>query len=218
MGDPKQRRREWLRGSRLYLVTDARPSGGDFEGLLRSALQGGVNVVQLRDKDAAHNEIVRAARVFRRLCDAYDALLIVNDAPELAMACGADGVHIGQDDVSIEQARSVVGDELLIGVSTHSPAQVDAVAGADYFAVGPVYATPTKPDYEPVGLELVRYAAQHATVPFFAIGGIDAANVVEVAAAGAQRVAVVRAIRDADDPGVVARSLAAALTDQALKV
>jgi thiamine-phosphate pyrophosphorylase len=211
MPDPGERRREWLERARLYLVTDARPTGGDFEGLLREALRNGVDIVQLRDKQAANAEIVRAARVFRRLCDAYDALLIVNDRPELAIACGADGVHVGQDDREIAEVRALVGDELLIGLSTHSPAQVDAALGVDYFAVGPVYATPTKPDYEPVGLELVRWAAQHATVPFFAIGGIDPGNVSEVAAAGARRVAVVRAIRDSDDPGGAARALVAGL-------
>lgn len=219
MNDLGERRRDRLERSRLYLVTDIPPAGGDLEALLREALCNGVGVVQLRDKQATQAEIVRAARVFRRLCDAHDALLIVNDRPELAIACGADGVHVGQNDRTVEQARELVGDELLIGLSTHSPEQVDAVAGADYFAVGPVYATPTKPDYAPVGLELVRYAAQHASVPFFAIGGIDAGNVAAVAAAGAQRVAVVRAIRDADDPGAAARSLASALgADAAVEV
>jgi thiamine-phosphate pyrophosphorylase len=201
------RRRDWLRRARLYLVCEARPGGRDPEELLRPALQAGVDVVQLREKDGDEREIVRAGRIFRRLCDAYDALFIVNDRPELAIACGADGVHIGQDDPDPAEVRRLVGQDFLIGLSTHSPTQVDAAHAVDYISVGPVHATPTKPDYEEVGTELVRYAAEHARVPFFAIGGIDAANVREVVVAGAERVAVVRAIRDAADPGAATRAI-----------
>ena len=204
---PAQRRREWLRRARLYLVCEARPRGRDPEELLRPVLQGGVDVVQLREKDADDADIVRAGRVFRRLCDAYDALFIVNDRPELAIACAADGVHVGQADAPPAEVRRMVGSDMLIGLSTHSPQEVDAVSGVDYFCVGPVYPTPTKPDYEPVGLDLVRHAAGRADPPFFAIGGIDPANVREVVQAGAERVAVVRAIRDAAEPGVAARAL-----------
>jgi len=206
------RRREWLRRARLYLVCEARPGGRDPEALLRPALQAGVDVVQLREKHADDGDIVRAGRVFRRLCDAYDALFIVNDRPEVAMACAADGVHVGQDDPPPAQVRRMVGEDALIGLSTHSADQVDAVSAVavsevDYFCVGPVYATPTKPDYEPVGLDLVRYAAERAAVPYFAIGGIDPGNVGEVVHAGAERVVVVRAICDAGDPGAAARAL-----------
>jgi thiamine-phosphate pyrophosphorylase len=200
-------RHDWLRSARLYLVCDARPGGRDPEELLRPALQGGVDVVQLREKSAADAEIVRAGRVFRRLCDAYDALFIVNDRPELAVACGADGLHLGQHDADPAQARRLLGPDALIGLSTHSRAQVDGARDADYIAVGPVYATPTKPEYEPVGTDLVRYAAERAHPPFFAIGGISQDNVEEVVAAGAERVAVVRAIRDSEDPAGVARML-----------
>jgi thiamine-phosphate pyrophosphorylase len=209
--DVTARRRDWLRRARLYLVTEAKPGGRAPEELLRPALQAGVDIVQLREKSGSDHVVVRAGRVFRRLCDAYDALFIVNDRPDLAIACGADGVHLGQDDGYVAAARRAVGDDLLIGLSTHSRAQVDAVEGADYFAVGPVFATPTKPDYPPVGTALVEYAAAHARVPFFAIGGIDAGNVAEVVAAGADRVAVVRAIRDAADPGAAAQALLAQL-------
>jgi thiamine-phosphate pyrophosphorylase len=202
-----QRRRAWLRDARLYLVVEARPGGSDPEELLRAALQGGVDVVQLREKSGDQHAVVRAGRVFRRLCDAYDALFIVNDRPDLAIACAADGVHLGQHDGAAAAARRLVGDDLLIGLSTHSPDQVDGATEADYIAVGPVYATPTKPEYPPVGTELVSYAAAHAHVPFFAIGGIDPGNAAEVVAAGAERVAVVRAIRDAPDPGEAARML-----------
>ncbi len=205
--DLATRRRDWVSRARLYLVCEARPGGRAPEQLLRPALQAGVDVVQLREKDGDEREIVGAGRIFRRLCDAYDALFIVNDRPELAIACGADGVHIGQDDPDPAEVRRLVGQDFLIGLSTHSPAQVDATHAADYISVGPVYATPTKPDYPAVGTELVRYAAQHARVPFFAIGGIDADNVAEVVGAGAERVAVVRAIRDAEDPATAAHAI-----------
>jgi thiamine-phosphate pyrophosphorylase len=200
------RRRDWLGRARLYLVTDSL-ADEDLEGFLRAALQGGTDVVQLRDKSADPNAIVRAGRVFRRLCDAYDALFVVNDRPDLAVACAADGVHLGQDDGGVTAARRLVGEDLLIGLSTHSRDQIDAAGAVDYIAVGPVNATPTKPEYPPVGLELVRYAAEHARVPFFAIGGIDAENAGAVMEAGADRIAVVRAIRNADDPGAAARLL-----------
>lgn len=204
-----QRRREWLGRSRLYLVCDMRPGDREPEELLRPALQGGVDIVQLREKHAEDRDIVRAGRVFRRLCDAYDALFIVNDRPELALACGADGVHLGQEDADPMQVRRMIGADALIGLSTHSPEQVDAATGVDYIGVGPVNATPTKPDYPPVGPELVTYAARHARVPFFAIGGIDAGTVEAAVDAGAERVAVVRAIRDAADPAEAAQTLRA---------
>jgi thiamine-phosphate pyrophosphorylase len=209
-----ERRRAWLERSRLYLVCEARPGGHDPEEVLRPALQAGVDVVQLRDKSGDDREIVEAGRVFRRLCDAYDALFLVNDQAELAIACAADGVHLGQDDASPEDVRRVIGQDALVGLSTHSAEQVDAAHGVDYIAVGPVYRTPTKPEYEPVGLELVRHAAERAPVPFFAIGGIDAGNVDEVLDAGASRIAVVRAIQDADDPGEAAAALRARIEDK----
>jgi thiamine-phosphate pyrophosphorylase len=202
-----QRRRAWLAQARLYFVLDARPGGLDPEEILRPALQSGVDVVQLREKSGDQRAIVRAGRIFRRLCDAYDALFIVNDRPDLAIACAADGVHLGQDDGQASAARRLVGDDLVIGLSTHSPEQIDGARDVDYIAVGPVYATPTKAEYAPVGTELVAYAAERARVPFFAIGGIDPDNVAEVVAAGAERVAVVRAIRDAADPAGAARAL-----------
>jgi thiamine-phosphate pyrophosphorylase len=206
-----ERRRAWLERAQLYLVCDARPGGQEPEEVLRPALQAGVDVVQLREKSPDDRDVVEAGRVFRRLCDAYDALFIVNDQAELAIACAADGVHLGQDDASPEEVRRLVGQDALIGVSTHTPEQVEAAHDADYIAVGPVYRTPTKPEYEPVGLELVRYTADRATPPFFAIGGIDAGNVDEVLDAGASRIAVVRAIRDAADPGEATRELRARL-------
>jgi thiamine-phosphate pyrophosphorylase len=200
------RRRERLRRARLYLVIESEPA----ERVLPAALEGGVDVVQLREKSAADELVVEAGRRLRALCDEHDVLLIVNDRPELALACGADGVHLGQDDEPLESARELVGPDLLIGISTHSPEQIDAALSspADYLGVGPVYATPTKPGREPVGLELVRHAAHHAGAkPWFAIGGVDSGNAAAVAAAGASRIAVVRALRDAGDPRAAATAL-----------
>jgi thiamine-phosphate pyrophosphorylase len=194
-----QRRRERLRRAQLYLVIEAEPA----ERVVAAALEGGVDVVQLREKSAPDESIVATGRRLRALCDYHDALLIVNDRADLAVACGADGVHVGQDDEPLESARETVGDELIVGISTHSPEQIEAALGstADYLGVGPVYGTPTKPGVEPVGLELVRYAAAHAEAkPWFAIGGIDQDNAPAVTHAGATRIAVVRAIRDAANP------------------
>jgi thiamine-phosphate pyrophosphorylase len=209
-----ERRRVWLERSRLYLICDTRPGGDEPEDVLRPALQAGVDIVQLRDKTAEDREIVEAGRIFRRLCDAYDALFIVNDSAELAIACSADGVHIGQGDSSPDEVRRVVGPDALIGRSTHSREEVGSAGDVDYIAVGPVYETPTKPDYSPVGLDLVHWAAEHARIPFFAIGGIDATKVDDVLAAGAGRIAVVRAIRDAIDPGEAARELKARISEK----
>jgi thiamine-phosphate pyrophosphorylase len=204
---------ERLRAARLYLVLERSVRELPARQLVEAALAGGVDIVQLRDKDAADDEIVSAGLDLGELCRARGALFFVNDRPDLALECGADGVHIGQEDASVEDARARVGDRLAIGVSTHSPEQVAAAeaSSADYFAVGPVHETPTKPGRPAVGLELVRHAAAVASKPWFAIGGIDPGNASEVAAAGARRVAVVRAIRDAEDPEAAARALRAAL-------
>jgi thiamine-phosphate pyrophosphorylase len=210
-----ERRRERLRRAHLYLVIGTADCGlRTADDVVAAALRGGVDLVQLRDKDGSDEAIVEAGLRFRRLCDEHGALFVVNDRPDLALACGADAVHVGQDDGQIEAVRHTVGPDVLIGVSTHSPEQADAAlrSDVDYFAVGPVHATPTKPGRPAVGLELVRYAAAHAGErPFFAIGGIDPGNVAEVAAAGAERVAVVRAIRDAANPRAVAAELRAAV-------
>jgi thiamine-phosphate pyrophosphorylase len=207
MSVPEERRGR-LRAARLYLVIDAQPAAR----VVAEALDGGVDIVQLREKSAPDAEIVAAGRHLRALCDEQGALLILNDRPDLALECGADGVHVGQDDEPLHKVRELVGADLVIGLSTHSPEQVEAGLGsiADYLGVGPVHATPTKPGREPVGLELVRYAAAHgAAKPWFAIGGIDASNAPAVAEAGASRIAVVRAIRDADDPRAAAAALRA---------
>jgi thiamine-phosphate pyrophosphorylase len=205
-----------LAEARLYFVTDA----GSDEYALREALAGGVDVLQLREKDAPDEEVLAAAATFRAVCEEHGALFFVNDRADLAIAAGADGVHLGQADEPVDRVRERLGRELLIGLSTHSSEQLAAAleTDADYVCVGPVYATPTKPDYPAVGLELVRYAAQVVDRPWFAIGGIDGTNVAEVAAAGAPRVAVVRAIRDAPEPRVAAAGLRTALEETPTRV
>jgi thiamine-phosphate pyrophosphorylase len=202
-------RRERLRTARLYFCCDARPGGEDPEPLLRAALNGGVDIVQLREKSLPQREIERAALTFRRLCDTYSALFIVNDDPGLARACDADGVHVGQEDMPVEEVREAVGPDAIVGLSTHSEEQMAASAGqpVDYISAGPIWETPTKQGRPAVGLELIEHAAAEAPHPFFAIGGIDPSNAAQVVGAGARRLCVVRAIRDAADPTAVAEQL-----------
>jgi thiamine-phosphate pyrophosphorylase len=200
-----------LRHARLYLVCDARPGGRALAPFLDAVLAAGVDIVQLRDKTADDAALRRAAAEFRAATAAHGALFILNDRPALAADVGADGVHVGQDDMPVARARELVGPDRIIGLSTHSPAQVDAAAGVDYIACGPVHATPTKPGRPAVGLALVAHAAAHARHPWFAIGGIDPENVGAVLTAGARRVVVVRAIADAADPAAATNALATAL-------
>jgi thiamine-phosphate pyrophosphorylase len=200
-------RRARLRQARLYLVCGARPGGRKLPDVLSAALAGGVDIVQLREKQMDDDALTAVAQEALALCARAGALLIVNDRPGVALAAGADGVHVGQDDMPLAEVRGLVGGDLLIGLSTHAPAEVDAAGQADYIGVGPVHATPTKPGRPAVGLDLVRYAARHAPTPFFAIGGIDAGNIGAVVNAGATRVAVVRAIAEAADPELAARAL-----------
>jgi thiamine-phosphate pyrophosphorylase len=207
-----------LERARLYFVCDARPNGQDPAPLLEAALRGGADLIQLREKaPRCAEEVVSLAEPFRRAASAHDALFILNDWPELVSECGADGVHVGQDDAPVAEARRAAGPGALVGLSTHSQDEVDAACAAegdarpDQISVGPVWETPTKEGRPPTGLGLIAHAAANATVPWFAIGGIDASNVAEVVAAGARRVVVVRAIRDAPDPEAAARELRAAL-------
>lgn len=188
----------------LYLVCGDQP-----DEFLQAALRGGVDMVQLRMKDAGAQEILAAASRFATICRAHRVPFILNDRPDLVESAGADGVHVGQDDIPVPDARRLVGPERIVGLSTHTEQEVDSASGVDYIAVGPVYATPTKPGRPAVGLELVRYAASRATVPFFAIGGLDVGNVPAVRAAGASRIAVVRAITEATNPESAARELRA---------
>ncbi len=192
-------RRSALDRARLYLICDI--------GQIDRAPLEEIDVLQLRDKHASPAELLAAAKLASRRCALHGVLFVVNDHPQLARESGADGVHLGQDDTAVFVARMILGEDPLIGLSTHTPEQVDAADGADYIGVGPVHPTPTKPGRPAVGPELVAYAAAHARVPFFAIGGIDPANVASVRAAGARRIAVVRAISEAPDPAAAARAL-----------
>jgi thiamine-phosphate pyrophosphorylase len=205
-------RRERLAQARLYLVAD----GGMEDAALDAALAGGVDMVQLRDPALDDDALLARAAAWRALCDRRGALLWIDDRPDLARQAGADGVHVGQDDMSVAAAREAGGPELLVGLSTHSPEQLEAgiEAGADQLSVGPVWETPTKPGRPATGLEYVRAAAAlRPPQPWFAIGGIDGGNVDDVAAAGAERVVVVRAIREAADPGAAAAFLRAGLEE-----
>jgi thiamine-phosphate pyrophosphorylase len=202
-------RRQRLRWARLYFVCEARPGGQDPEAMLNAAMAAGAGMIELRDREHPRAVIERSGRTFRRLANTYSALFIVNDDPHLAEELRADGVHLGQDDMDPVEARGIVGPDAIIGLSTHSREQIEAAAGkpVDYISVGPIWETPTKEGRPATGLELIRTAAEIARRPWFAIGGIDTDNVGEVVGAGAERICVVRAIRDAPDPRTAASAL-----------
>jgi len=212
--DPRAERRARLACARLYLVCPERGAAGaeeprELERLVREAATGGVDVVQLREKHLPDEQLAALASALRGPCERAGALLIVNDRPHVALRAGADGVHVGQDDMPVAEARELVGPDMLIGLSTHARAEIDArdAAQADYIGVGPVHETPTKPGRPAVGIELVRYAAGHARRPFFAIGGLHARNLAPVLEAGARRAVVLRAIAAASDPQAASREL-----------
>lgn len=186
--------------SRLYLVTGARP---DLTEFLEAAVAGGVDAVQVREKELDDRLLIGALEEARETTRRLGVPLVVNDRPDLAILVEADCVHVGQDDLPVAAVRRL---GVPVGLSTHAPEEIDRGA-ADYLGVGPVFATPTKAGRPAVGLDLVRYAAQHALVPWFAIGGIDSSNVDAVVGAGATRIAVVRAIGDSPDPEEAARVL-----------
>ncbi|CAN7451679.1 thiamine phosphate synthase [Arthrobacter sp. LjRoot14] len=222
-----------LTDARLYLCTDARTERGDFADFVDAAYAGGVDIIQLRDKGLEAAEELELLEVLEAAARRHGRLWSVNDRADIASLSGAPVLHVGQKDLPLASARKFLGGEAVIGLSTHSPGQIDAAiaasgaaGGLDYFCVGPVWATPTKPGRAAVGLDLVRYAAEATgkttgsaagagvdgpALPWFAIGGIDLGNVERVAAAGAERIVVVRAITEADDPAAAARSLLAAL-------
>src|SRR4051794_13710688 len=193
-------RRERLRQARLYFVTDALDAGPGLRELLRAALAGGADMLQMRDKEAADHDLLRASEVFRAACREAGALFWLNDRPDLVERAGADGVHVGQDDPPVARVAAELGPDVLVGVSTHTPGQLDAAleSDVDQLSVGPVYATPTKEGRPAAGLDYVRYAAEHADDrPWFAIGGIDAATIGQVTAAGARRGGGGRGLRGA---------------------
>jgi thiamine-phosphate pyrophosphorylase len=201
-----------LADARLYLCTGLRPDLAEFAD---AALAGGVDVVQLREKHLEARAELAALEVLAEVCARHGALLSVNDRADVALAAGADVLHLGQDDLPVTWARRIVGDEVVVGRSTHDEAQAKAAAGedgVDYFCTGPCWPTPTKPGRPAPGLDLVRATAAAAqTRPWFAIGGIDEARLGEVLAAGASRVVVGRAVTEAADPQTAASRLAAAL-------
>ncbi|MEV5962539.1 thiamine phosphate synthase [Kribbella sp. NPDC051952] len=197
-----------LNDARLYLCTDAREKQGDLEQFLDAALTGGVDIVQLRQKEMEAADELAALEVFAAVCKRHGKLLAVNDRADIAFAAGADVLHLGQRDLPVHAARAITGPQPIIGRSTHTFSQVNAVVtekGSDYFCVGPTWETPTKPGRQAAGLELVSYAAsRQQSKPWFAIGGIDLERLDQVIDAGADRVVVVRAITDADDPAAAA--------------
>ncbi|MCS7225701.1 MAG: thiamine phosphate synthase [Gloeomargarita sp. SKYB31] len=197
-----QERRRQLEQAYLYLIT---MPGPQLLEIVESALQAGLSLVQYRDKDAPDGQRYDIAKQLCELCHRYGALFIVNDRVDIALAVGADGVHLGQQDLPLPVARRLLGPERLLGCSTTNPSELQRAidGGADYIGVGPVYATPTKAGKPPAGWDYVAYAARTWTKPWFAIGGIDLDNCGDVLAAGAQRVAVVRAIMTAANPGDV---------------
>ncbi|SDX07305.1 thiamine-phosphate pyrophosphorylase [Amycolatopsis xylanica] len=200
--------RKRLDDARLYLCTASRP---DLASFVDAALAGGVDIVQLRDKSLEAREELAALEIIAEACARHGALLSVNDRADIALAAGADVLHLGQDDLPVPAARRILGDDVVIGRSTHSVAQASAAAsedGSDYFCTGPCWPTPTKPGRPAPGLDLVRATAASAPArPWFAIGGIDLDRLPEVLAAGATRVVVVRAITEASDPEFAARAL-----------
>lgn len=184
-------------------------NGKDVADVVRAAIRGGADVIQLRDKHATDAELLKIAKRLLAVTRTGGVPLIINDRLSVARDSGAEGVHLGQDDASYSKARATLGSAAIIGRSTHTPEQALAAEeeGFDYIGVGPVFGTPTKPDYKPVGLELVGYASRHIHIPFVAIGGIDTTNVKSVRQAGAKTVAVVRAVMAASDPERAASEL-----------
>jgi thiamine-phosphate pyrophosphorylase len=199
-------RRQILARAALYLVTSPVPN---LIQRVEMALQGGLKLVQYRDKNGEDRDRLANAQQLRQICDRYGALLIINDRIDLAVAVDADGIHLGQQDLPIALARRVLGANKIIGQSTTNPDEMrrSIEQGADYIGVGPVHETPTKAGKAAAGLDYVKYAAQHASIPWFAIGGIEPRNLAEVMAAGASRVAVVRSIMEAEHPTVAVQHL-----------
>lgn len=193
-----------LEKRKLYLVTNSDKFNSDDEFLDRVALalKSGVDIIQLREKTRPAREIIELGKRIRELSSSFGALFIVNDRIDIAQIVKADGVHLGQDDISYKAAREFLGDEAIIGISTHCPNDAKRAMedGADYIGVGPVFKTPTKPGRVPVGLEYVKWASENVNIPFFAIGSIEPDNIDEVINAGATRIAVVRAIMNSENP------------------
>lgn len=199
-------RRAALGRARLYLCTADRPDLGEF---VAAVCRAGVDIVQLRDKTLPDRALLERATAARAAAHAAGALFVLNDRPDLAVACAADGVHVGQDDVPAAVARTIVGPDRLVGLSTHAPDELAASASepVDYVSAGPVEPTPTKPGRPGTGLGYIRLAAERSPHPFFVTGGVSSTTLPAIAAAGATRFVVVRALTDAADPAAVAAEL-----------
>ncbi len=196
-------RKKLLKKPGIYLIADRDTlNGKDIASVVSKSLDAGADIVQLRDKTATNEEFLEAAKKIKSLAKDRGALFIIDDRVDMALALDSDGIHLGQDDTPVETARRILGKKKIIGLSTHSASQIDEATkkDVDYISVGPVYSTPTKPDYAPVGLDLIRTASRKLKIPFVAIGGIDESNIKEVTAAGAKRIAVVRAVLSSNDP------------------
>jgi thiamine-phosphate pyrophosphorylase len=207
-----------LAAARLYVVTTPVHAPARVEDVVRAACAGGAGVVQLRRKGDDGLETLRLAERCRRITAAAGVLFVVNDRLDVAIACDADGVHLGQDDLPLDAARRLWPGRI-VGRSTHSleQARIAEHDGADYIGVGPVYATPTKPGRAAVGLDLVAQVARVVHIPWFAIGGVDSSTVTAVLDAGAQRIAVVRAVCDAEDAEAATRALLSAVDQHAAR-
>lgn len=201
-------RRLRLAASRLYVVSDARQGQGDLKDFLEAILSAGVDLIQLREKDAEAGDLMRFGETFKEVAETHDALFVMNDRPDVALALEADGVHLGRNDLPPALARRILGPDAIVGLSCHSADDHDsAPPEADYLTAGPIWETPTKPGRPGTGLDLVRRASAALDRPWFAIGGIDPSNVGQVVEAGASRIVVVRAVTDAEDPGAAVRAL-----------
>ena len=205
---------------RLYLVSPARIRTGQLADAIPELVSAGVDIVQLREKEAEAGDVLRSAEPLLAACREAGVPLIINDRPDIALAVGADGVHLGQNDLSAGVARQILGPGAIVGRSTHAPDEVDGELGSpdalDYIAVGPVNETPTKPGRPGTGLDLVRYAATKASIPWFVTGGMNAETLPEAIAAGARRIVVVRAITEAADPPGAAAALRGLLDDHSV--
>ena len=203
---------------RLYLVAPARLKVGLLVDLIPELVSAGVDIVQLREKEAEAGEVLKWGGPLLTACRQAGVPLIINDRPDVALALGADGVHLGQNDLGAGVARRILGSDAVVGRSTHAPGEVDAEIGSpdslDYIAVGPVNATPTKPGRPGTGLDLVRYAADRVHLPWFVTGGMSEETLPKTLEAGARRIVVVRAITDADDPPEAASRLRRLLDDR----
>ena len=202
-----------LRGIHLYLLATSELCTNGLESTIRSALSAGVRIVQLREKKLADRELLALARSVRRWTAEADALFIVNDRPDLAVLANADGVHVGQEELTVRDARQIVGTNRLVGVSTHSieQARQAVMDGADYLGVGPTFPSSTKAFNQFAGLEFVQQVASEIAIPWFAIGGLNQGIIAAVQAAGAKRIAVSGVICGATAPFQVAADLLASL-------